>query len=87
MGRFGFKFVGNVKVLGRGLKVASLAAAMALALAPTGRSQPASTVTVAITSDFVSRSPYGDSTAQTFGIWKASQASRRASSPPSNSSS
>ena len=29
----------------------------------------ASSVTVAITSDFVSRSPYGDTTAQIFGIW------------------
>jgi peptide/nickel transport system substrate-binding protein len=29
----------------------------------------AGTVTVAVTSDFVSRSPYGDSTAQMYGIW------------------
>ena len=69
MGRFGFGFVGIAKMLGRGWRVASLAAVLALALAPTGRSQAASTVTVAITSDFVSRSPYGDSTAQMFGIW------------------
>ena len=27
------------------------------------------TVTIAVTSDFVSRSPYGDSTAQMYGIW------------------
>jgi peptide/nickel transport system substrate-binding protein len=33
------------------------------------RALAAGTVTVAITSDFVSRSPYGDSTAQMFGIW------------------
>ena len=31
--------------------------------------QSASSVTVAVTNDFVSRSPYGDSTAQMFGIW------------------
>lgn len=34
-----------------------------------GQALAASTVTVAITSDFVSRDPYGDSTAQMFGIW------------------
>jgi peptide/nickel transport system substrate-binding protein len=69
MGRFGFSFVGITKMLVRGWRVASLAAVLVLALAPNARSQTAGTVTVAITSDFVSRSPYGDSTAQMFGIW------------------
>ena len=69
MGRFGFGFVEIAKVLGRGWKIASLAVVLVLALVPIGRSLAAGTVTVAITSDFVSRSPYGDSTAQLFGIW------------------
>jgi peptide/nickel transport system substrate-binding protein len=69
MGRFAFMFVGNAMLLGRGLTLTSLAVVLTLAPAPASRSQPASTVTVAITSDFVSRSPYGDSTAQLFGIW------------------
>lgn len=34
-----------------------------------GEARAASTVAVAVTNDFVSRSPYGDSTAQMFGIW------------------
>src|SRR5258705_5699229 len=67
MGRFGFGFVGIARMIGRGWKLASLAAV--LGLAPIGPSLAAGTVTVAITSDFVSRSPYGDSTAQLFGIW------------------
>jgi peptide/nickel transport system substrate-binding protein len=46
-----------------------LALATLLALPIASRAEAASTVTVAITSDFVSRSPYGDTTAQMFGIW------------------
>lgn len=38
-------------------------------LASRSEAQAASTVTVAVTNDFVSRSPYGDTTAQMYGIW------------------
>ena len=51
-------------------KVVVLLAVMAPAsILPKTVAQAASSVTVAVTNDFVSRSPYGDSTAQMFGIW------------------
>lgn len=56
-----------VRVLCRGWVILSLAAVPFVI--PGGQALAASTVTVAITSDFVSRNPYGDSTAQMFGIW------------------
>ena len=48
------------------------AAALAVFVSCAWTAKPAhaaGTVTVAVTSDFVSRSPYGDSTAQMYGIW------------------
>jgi peptide/nickel transport system substrate-binding protein len=64
---FRCKLTGAIMVLGRGLMMLCLATLPLVV--PSGRAFAASTVTVAITSDFVSRSPYGDSTAQMFGIW------------------
>ena len=67
MGHFVGKLAGAVGALCRGWVILSVAALPLVA--PGGQAFAASTVTVAITSDFVSRSPYGDSTAQMFGIW------------------
>src|SRR5262249_2429420 len=61
------KLVNAGKALGRGWVILLVAAV--LLFSSNDRAVAASTVTVAITSDFVSRSPYGDSTAQMFGIW------------------
>ncbi len=53
-------------------KAAFISAALVLLLSSPWAAKPANaagTITVAITSDFVSRNPYGDSTAQMYGIW------------------
>src|SRR4051812_38207967 len=67
VGYFAGKVARAVRGLCRGWMMLSVAALPFVV--PGGRALAASTVTVAITSDFVSRSPYGDSTAQMFGIW------------------
>src|SRR4051794_36463677 len=67
VGHFGCKLAATVRALFRGWVLLAVAA-VPLALS-SARAPAASTVTVAITSDFVSRNPYGDSSAQTFGIW------------------
>lgn len=57
----------NWRVLGTiPLGVMTLAAGL---LGPSDPAQAQKTVSVAFTSDFVSRNPYGDSTAQIYGIW------------------
>jgi peptide/nickel transport system substrate-binding protein len=52
------------------LRLASTLPIVLVLSSPTwGSASAASTVTVAITSDFISYNPYGDTTAQMFGIW------------------
>ena len=67
MKRLGFGWADGARCLRGVVSVFPIVTALMGAAATTARAE--STVTVAITSDFISNSPYGDTTAQMFGIW------------------